>query len=94
MNKHLRNDNAEPGQGRHYRTDAGTLRKPHRTDEGFVVVEGVAAFPGVYPYRSVEDRCCGHPARAHVRDAPRRRRSRRRYVAELRASIADHPQNR
>jgi hypothetical protein len=54
MNKHLRNDNAEPGQGRHYRTDAGTLRKPHRTDEGFVVVEGVAAIPGVYPYRSTD----------------------------------------
>jgi uncharacterized protein len=52
--QHVRTDNAEPGPGQHYRTDVGELRKPHRTDEGFVMLEGVAALPGVYPYRHTD----------------------------------------
>jgi uncharacterized protein len=55
MKTHLRTDTADAAAPqRHYRTDLGELRKPHRTDEGFVMLEGVAALPGVYPYRHTD----------------------------------------
>jgi hypothetical protein len=55
MTNHLRTDTADAAAPeRHYRTDLGELRKPHRTDEGFLILEGVAAVPGVYPYRHTD----------------------------------------
>ncbi len=54
MNTHYRTDNAEPGASQHYRTDRGTLRKPVRTDEGFLILEGVPAVPGVYAYQRAD----------------------------------------
>ena len=48
---HQRYDEGQTAQtGGHYRTDRGTLKPAHRTDEGFLLLEGVAAVPGVYDY--------------------------------------------
>lgn len=52
--QHYRTDNAQPGASQHYRTDRGQLRKPVRTDEGFMILEGVPAVPGVYAYQRAD----------------------------------------